>query len=148
MSDDLFDQIQKFTCHMYTSDGHTDKVNELRYHLFCTKRGEVDSSQLPPLRECLYMHVLRANYQARIWRCSLQREIQVPDPKVCGWTIDDEGSLSIDCMRTPPAPDAVLEFLACKCSRSCKMPRCTCLLNKLPCTQMCKLKVKIKRKTI
>ena len=33
MGDDLFDQIQKFTCHMYTSDGHTDKVNELRYHL-------------------------------------------------------------------------------------------------------------------
>ena len=32
---------------MYTSDGHTDKVNELRYHLFCTKQGEVDSSQLP-----------------------------------------------------------------------------------------------------
>ena len=31
-----------------------------------------------------------------------EREIQVPDPKVCGWTIDDEGSLSIDWMRTPP----------------------------------------------
>ena len=42
-------------------------------------------------------------------------------------------------MRSPPAPDAVLKLLACKCVRSCKLPKCTCITYRLACTGMCKL---------
>lgn len=45
----------------------------------------------------------------------------------------------LDWMRGPPAPMAVLELMACKCSRTCKLPDCSCLANKLKCTEMCKL---------
>ena len=35
--------------------------------------------------------------------------------------------------------DAVLELLACKCVRSCKLSTCTCMAHGLACTDMCKL---------
>ena len=81
------------------------------------------------------MHVLCANYQASIWRRSLQTHPDVPNPVVFGWTTDvDDGNLVIKWMSTPPAPDAVLELLSCKCSRSCVLPSCSCLTNGLSCT--------------
>ena len=139
VSTDLFEKVQDFTCRMYAPGKSTVKVNELRYQLFCARRGEIESSQLPPCRECLFMHVLRANYQAAIWRCSLQSQPSVPGPTKNGWTTDDDGQLVIHWMRTPPAPDVVLELLACKCLRCCKLPNCTCLTNGLKCTDLCKL---------
>ena len=42
-------------------------------------------------------------------------------------------------MNGSPAPDAVLQFLSCDCSRSCKLPGCQCMENKLKCTAACKL---------
>lgn len=45
----------------------------------------------------------------------------------------------IDWMQGPPAPKAVLELMACMCARTCKLPDCSCLANKLKCTEMCKL---------
>eukprot|EP00058_Branchiostoma_floridae_P015564 XP_002601052.1 hypothetical protein BRAFLDRAFT_102390 [Branchiostoma floridae] len=39
-------------------------VNEMRHHLFSAKKGNVESSALPPCRDCLHLHVKRANYQA------------------------------------------------------------------------------------
>ena len=38
-------------------------------------------------------------------------------------------------MRSPPARDAVLTLLACKCVLSCKLPKCTIKAN------MCKLQL-------
>jgi len=42
-------------------------------------------------------------------------------------------------MRSTPAPDVVLELLACKCVWSCSMPSCTRLSSGLTCTDMCRL---------
>ena len=50
-----------------------------------------------------------------------------------------DGNLAIHWMRSPPAPYAVLEWLACKCIRSCKLPKCACMANGLACTCVCKL---------
>ncbi len=140
VSGELFTKLQKITCNLYMpSDQTTATVNKLRYQLFCARRGEVESSQLPPCEDCLFMHALRANYQAAVWRRCLQRQPFVRDPKKCGWTTDDDGKLAVQWMRGSPAPDAVLQLLSCKCVRSCKLPECTCLTNGLKCTDMCKL---------
>ena len=106
--------------------------------LFCTKRGEVASSQLPPCRDCLFLHVEWTNYQAAIWKSSLQSNPVVPSPTKHGWK-EDEGKLAIYWMCSPPAPDVVLELLTRNCVHSCKMPSCTCSSNGLACTDMCKL---------
>ncbi|XP_078728559.1 uncharacterized protein LOC144944341 isoform X1 [Lampetra fluviatilis] len=145
VSDELFQKIVQFTYRLYVANSSTGEMNELRYQLFCTKRGEVESSQLPPCKDCLFMHVQRANYQAAIWKCCLQANPVVPSPAECGWT-DDDGKLAIYWMRSPLAPDVVLELLACKCVRSCKMPSCTCLPNGLTCTDMFRLQTCIKQK--
>jgi len=54
------------------TENDTDNINELRYRLFCTKKGNIDSSQLPPCVDCLFKHAVRANFQAVIWKRSLQ----------------------------------------------------------------------------
>ncbi len=84
------------------------------------------------------MHLIRANYQAAIWKCCLPARPTVPNPTKCGWRCDD-GKLAIHWMRSPLAPYAVLELLACKRVRSCKLPKCTCMANVLACADMCKL---------
>ena len=47
-------------------------------------------------------------------------------------------------MDVEPAPMAVLELLACACKKECNLngkdDDCTCMQNKLKCTDMCKLK--------
>ena len=62
----LFEKVKQFTCRMYVAASRTTEVNDLRYQLFCAKRGEIESNLLPPCRDCLFMHLLRANCQAAI----------------------------------------------------------------------------------
>ena len=95
------------------SSSKTTKVNVLRHEMFLTKRGEVDSSTLPPCEDSLQQHIQRANYQAGVWQRSLQRNPDVPEPTCHGWVRTDVGSLKIDWMHGHAAPDAVLELLAC-----------------------------------
>ncbi|CAH3160564.1 unnamed protein product, partial [Porites evermanni] len=68
----------------------------------------------------------------------LQRCPDIPSPVGSGWCTED-GRLVIDWMGGQPAPQAVLELLSCQCSRSCKLPSCSCILNGLKCTDMCRL---------
>jgi hypothetical protein len=63
VSTNLSDKFQELVCRMYASSTTICDVNDLRY-LFYAKRGDVESTQLPPCKDCLHMHVLRANYQA------------------------------------------------------------------------------------
>ena len=108
-----------YVCAFYP---HNRDVNTLRHQLFWARRGEAESSQLPSCEDCLFMHAMCANNQAAIFRRSLKTQPSVPDPKESGWTTDDDGKLAIEWMSGSPAPDAVLQLLTCKCTRSCKLP--------------------------
>lgn len=44
-------------------------------------------------------------------------------------------------MNGSPAPDVVLEVLACKCSKSFKGPDYNCINNDMKCKEMCELKM-------
>ena len=50
------DNLQQFACNMYVSGTSTSEVNDLYYQIFCAKRGEVDSNQLPPCGECFSLY--------------------------------------------------------------------------------------------
>ena len=76
LSQKLVEQLEAFTCLLYAPK----LINELRYHLFCAKKGEIESHQLPPCKDCFLQHALRANYQAGIWQRCLQQNPQVPSP--------------------------------------------------------------------
>ena len=53
---------------------------------------------------------------------------------------EEEGEqLVLHLMEGQPAPEAVLDLLACNCTKKCSFPLCMCLTNGLRCTDMCKL---------
>ena len=68
LSPSLMARLETFTCLWYALKSNTTDVNALRYNMFCSKKGEIESHQLPPCRDCLLLHAQRANYQAAIWR--------------------------------------------------------------------------------
>ena len=143
LSHELFEKLEKFTCQLYAPKQPISGINELKYQLFCSKNGEIESHQLPPCQDCLWKHAQRANYQAGLWRRCLENDPQAPDPVGSGWKVeteDEKDILSTDWMRVQPALDAVLELLACTCPNVCTTENCVCLKNGLKCTDMCKLK--------
>ena len=77
LDDELAADIEKFVCRLY---GHkVSSLNELRYKLYCSKNGKIESEMLPPSENALKQHLLvRANYQVVIWR----RALEYGGPKV------------------------------------------------------------------
>jgi len=70
VSMELMSKLENFTCLLYAPKTSSMNINELRYHLFCAKKGDVESHLLPPCRDCL---ILRLNYQAPIWQRCLEQ---------------------------------------------------------------------------
>ena len=60
----------------------------------------------------------------------------LPNPDGYGWRIID-GDLEIDWTDDKPAPDSVIEMMACKCKKPCAESACDCHANRLPCADMC-----------
>jgi hypothetical protein len=124
LSKEQFTMLQEFTCRLYAAGTKIRDVNELQYQLFRAKKGEIDSSQLPPCEDCLQQHSLHANYQAAVWRKSLEQNPNIPSPESGhGWVLEDD-HLVVEWMTGPPAPEVVLEFMACTCSKACTLPQC------------------------
>ena len=117
------DKLEVFTCLFYAPKASSTKVNELRYLLFCAKSGEIESHQLPPCRDCLVQHALRANYQAAIWRKCLEQNPSIPYPVGKGWKIEKESCddhLVVHWMTGQPTPQVILDLL-CKEVRATKV---------------------------
>ena len=83
-------------------------------------------------------HALKANYQAGIWRRCLEQDTHIPNPVGREWTLDG-GQLDVHWMNGQPAPQAILDMLACNCTRTCQLPSGDCMPNGLKCTDICKL---------
>ena len=111
----------------------------MRYAIFCAKHGKIDSHKLPPCRDSLQNHILRANYQCLIWRKCLEQSPNIADLESHGWNYEN-GMVSCVWMNGLPAPQAVLSLLSCDCKRKCVEGKCTCMLNGIKCTDMCRLK--------
>ena len=138
LSDKLFQSLQEFTCKLCCSQPGTDNISELKYRWFCAKKGNIDSIQLPPCVDCLFRHASRSNFQAAIWKRSLQSCQGTPTPIGSGWRKDGD-HFAIDWMSGDPTPSAVLELLSCSCTRSCQLLTRNCLANGLKCIDVCRL---------
>ena len=131
LSDMPFPSLQAFTFKLYCSKPGTDNINDLRYRLFCAKKGNIDSTQLPPCVGCLFKHP----FQAVIWKQSCQETTILTGS---GWRKGGD-HFATDWMSGDPAPTAVLELLSCACTRSCQLTTCSFLANGLKWTYVCKL---------
>ena len=100
--------IRSFVCHMYECKGN-HLVDELRYRMYCQSAGKIACDHLPPCSDAFDLHIMRANYQAKIWRereSLLQYQIDM-DPLENGRSLDDDRGFSIKWMRCNPGPDEV-----------------------------------------
>ena len=133
-SEDLVDELNKFTCLMY-GDKTLTNVNECRYELF--KSGKCSDDALPPTCDSLVQHINRANFQtASLCEC-LSAEVNVPSPVGNGWTIKNDDELEITWMTRLPAPQSLIECVECKCKTGCLTMRCSCRKAELKCTDLC-----------
>ena len=105
-TDECINAIEKFVCHMYGKADDDASINSLRYNMYCQRNGKIAIDMLPPCFNVLIQHVRRANYQARIWHKSLERNALIGSPEDNGWTIKDD-KLDILWMTCNPAPDEV-----------------------------------------
>ena len=138
VANELFCIIEEFVCQLYCRNTTILKVNEPRYQMFRSRRGEMESAQLPPCEDTLKQHT--ANYQAAIWRRGLVNSPETPNhSQGHGWTTSEDGSLVINWMTGSPAPQVVLSLLSCKCARACRPNDCTCIVNGMKWTAACKL---------
>ncbi len=64
--------------------------------------------------------------------------MNLPSFSQYGWSVDSDGNVLCNWMNLPPAPDSVLEFISCKCTKGCQNNRCSCVKATLPCTDLCK----------
>lgn len=141
ITEELCVQVESFVCAMYGMKKGNQDLHHCRYAVFCSKKGEAESHQLPPCRDCLHHHCKRANYQTAVWKNALTNN-QVPGPAGYGWALESDESgqrLDIVWMSGSPAPKAVIELLACTCKRVCKSNTCECILNGLKCSDLCRL---------
>ena len=63
----------------------------------------------------------------------------MPSPVGYGWKQSESSELEINRGSQPPAPEDILELLACHCSGAYQQSQCYCLQNSLPCTDACHL---------
>ena len=71
---ELTDKLEELTCLLYCNNTVIMKDNELRYQLFCSRRGEIKKHQLSPCKDCLVKHSKRANYHVAIWKRCLEKD--------------------------------------------------------------------------
>jgi len=144
VSQETMDNIETYVCHLYGSKKITS-IDELRYAIFCAKKGNIESQNLPPCQNTLRKHIIRANYQATIWSRAVESDPKIPSPEKHGWLlskdVDGITTLDIDWMDCSPAPDSVLEFLSCSCAKQCMASSCICIQNLHKCTDMCRIQI-------
>lgn len=134
-SPELVEVLEGFTCKLY---GDTSKdINATRYKSFCATTSE---KSLPPCKDALLQHIKRCSYQAAIHHRSLHQTISAPSPNGYGWSVKD-GVIDVVWKTKAAAPESLLKVVKCGCKTTkCIKGGCSCLANKLPCTDMCRCK--------
>ena len=125
-------KAEEFVCKVYKVQ-QIDNVDTARHIMFSkSKKPEA----LPPTRDALHFHIMRAHYQAMIWKKANTGEPDLPDPTEMGWK-KSEGGLEPILMSLNPIPEACLEVIFCSCKTNCRTLRCKCRKSGLQCTRMC-----------
>jgi len=76
---DISNTCEAFICALYTSAKMPESTaDQLRYWMFCQKNQTSES--LPPTTESLHHHIEMCNYQALVWKRSLDAVQALPTP--------------------------------------------------------------------
>lgn len=88
--------------------------------------------KLPPTSGSLDLHIQRAHYIAMIWKKAGKSHPCLPAPAAFGWALNPDVShfSPVPCSN-PPAPEAVLQLIKCRCKSGCE-GRCSCRKKQYP----------------
>ena len=133
ISSDQMDKIEEFIRLLYAvseSSLGAERLNKFQ------KSTDDDLRKLPPSREALLQHTKRACYQAGyLWQES-ESDLDLPDPKLWGWTFNEDRGL-IPCWLTATSTIDLEKFVTtCSCKTG-KCERCKCANAGISCIRMC-----------
>ena len=117
---------------MYVTASAITDVNKLKYQLFQAKKGAMESCQLPPCAGFLYLHWPEC-YLLFYEEKNLEKHCNTASIKPGYGGLMDSAQFSTDWLQRPPDLELMLEFMACKCSKTCKLPSWQCLVNNFKC---------------
>lgn len=136
ITEEIRNALAKFVCLMYRPKGiDITNIPELRWHLFCKHLAE--SNKLPPTVGALEEHIKRARVQSTVWFQATTMWQCFLDPLQNGYTENENGGIQSLTTKVPPAPDAIIELVRCRCKTKCISQLCSCRKHKLPCTELC-----------
>ncbi|XP_061712127.1 uncharacterized protein LOC133521274 [Cydia pomonella] len=134
MPENVFNTLEKYVVRLYC--GHVDiiSVNDARKFLFTTKNRSLQN--IPPTKDALKMHIMRAAYQAgQVWGQALKSLPEIVSPMNWGWT--DTGDVWKPTWITQAYIwESVSQLTKCSCKKGCR-GRCSCSQKGLQCTQLC-----------
>jgi len=133
MSDLDLVALEQFVIIMYDKTSKHIDVNKLRKHLFSKSSTAMD--RLPPTREALRQHALRACIQSQLWSSSNIPMLPELDASKFGWHRVDEHWLPY-WSNLPEAAASCRELIRCGCKTVCS-GRCSCVKAELNCTELC-----------
>lgn len=131
-ADDLTNAGLTFFIALYKlTNKEVTSLNKLRYkcYLRSAYRTTAHLASLPPTEAAAQQHSLRVYFQVQQW---LGNE---NDPEQWGWKKTKSGLQPVPTLQ-PPAPEAVLKLISCKCMKTCQT-NCGCKKAGLNCSNMC-----------
>ncbi|KAG1664911.1 hypothetical protein GQR58_019607 [Nymphon striatum] len=78
VSTEVVSSARKLFLALYGNKEFSGTLDELRCHLFMTKKGDISS--LPPIEDAFMLHLLRSFHQTTICKRASQPEPELPDP--------------------------------------------------------------------
>jgi len=128
---------EQFVCKLYDPKSTSNSIHVVRCALFRKVKANVDA--LPPTRDALSLHIMRAHYQTKVWKQSLVTHPQLPSPINCGWHMKD-GMLVPQLLTKEPIQARCLDLMTCGCKESgsqCSTRHCRCRRSGIYCSGAC-----------
>ena len=127
------DVIEEYVKTLYTTP--RSSLGEIRLEKFL-KSSDNDLRKLPPSKDALIQHIKRSCYQAGfLWRESVE-DLDIPDPILWGWTIDENNNYIPLWQLIPSSIDLNTFVATCACKTG-KCTSCKCARAEIPCISMC-----------
>ena len=113
-----------------TSPSYT--FDQLRLEQHTAAKPAKPLEGLPPTLSVMAGHIIRAHHSVRFILTLLEPH-DIPDPRECGWMLEDGALLPEKCLK--PLPRNVIT--TCKCMGKCMTKMCVCKKAKQKCVIFC-----------
>ena len=122
---------------LYSPNGNIKEIHQLKYSHF--RRGRKNPGNIPPTQDALHQHLLRAHYQALMWKMANIANPDISSPLTCGWHLKENKLMPV-LMTKEPITAEYVTIVTCACTlkgRLCQATQCKCKKNGLRCTSAC-----------